>query len=77
VKLDTNPEVSAPPGGIAGATGYRYFTMHVENLAVITQECRDAGARVLVDCAEVRPGVTISMVADPDGNWVEFVDDRS
>jgi glyoxylase I family protein len=77
VKLDTNPEASAPPGGIAGATGYRYFTMQVENLAAITQECRDTGAPVLVDCVEIRPGVTISMVADPDGNWVEFVDDRS
>ncbi len=77
VKLDPNPEVTAPRGGISGATGYRYFTMQVENIAAITQECRDAGAKVLVDCAEIRPGVTISMVADPDGNWVEFVDDRS
>lgn len=77
VKLDENPEASAPPGGIAGATGYRYFTMQVSNLAEITQACKDAGARVVIDQVEVRPKVTISMVTDPDGNWVEFVDDAS
>ena len=49
--------------------------MQVTNLAEITQACKDAGAKVVIDTQEVRPGVTISMVTDPDGNWVEFVDD--
>jgi len=77
VKLDTDPPAQARPGGIGGATGFRYFTMQVSNLAEITDACRAAGAPVLVASAEIRPGVSISMVADPDGNWVEFVDDRS
>ena len=62
---------------IVGASGYRYFTMQVTNLAEITQVCREAGATVIIDAAEIRPGVSISMVADPDGNWVEFVDDTN
>jgi glyoxylase I family protein len=77
VKLDENPAATAPPGGIVGASGYRYFTMQVTNLAEITRACRDAGAAVIIDAAEIRPGVSISMVADPDGNWVEFVDDTN
>jgi catechol 2,3-dioxygenase-like lactoylglutathione lyase family enzyme len=77
VKLAENPSVEAPPGGIGGATGYRYFTIQVTNLAEVTQQCKDAGVRVLVDGAEIRPGLSITMVEDPDGNWVEFVDDRS
>ena len=77
VKLDENPAATAPPGGIVGASGYRYFTMQVTNLAEITQVCREAGATVIIDAAEIRPGVSISMVADPDGNWVEFVDDTN
>lgn len=77
VKLDENPTASAPPGGITGASGYRYFTMQVSNLSEITEACRESGADVIIDGAEIRPGVSISMVADPDGNWVEFVDDRS
>ena len=73
VKFDSDPP-AAVPGGITGATGYRYFTMQVDNLEEIVRECRDAGARVLIEPTEVRPGVRIVMVADPDGNWVEFVD---
>ena len=75
VSLDDKPETAAPPGGITGATGFRYFTMQVSNLAEITEACRAAGSKVVIDQSEVRPGVTISMVTDPDGNWVEFVDD--
>ena len=77
VKLDQDPPVDAPPGGIPGGTGFRYFTMHVSNLAEITGQCRAAGATVIIDCAEIRPGVSITMVTDPDGNWVEFVSDQN
>lgn len=77
VKHDTVPETSSPPGGIAGATGFRYFTMQISNLAEVTEACSDAGVKVIIDQLEVRPGVKISMVADPDGNWVEFVDDTT
>ena len=73
VKFDTDPP-AAVPGGITGATGYRYFTMQVDNLEQIAADCREAGVRVLVEPTEIRPGVRIVMVADPDGNWVEFVD---
>ena len=37
------------------------------------QACEDAGYKVAVKVREARPGVTIGMVEDPDGNWVEFV----
>ena len=61
------------PGPIPAATGYRYWTMRVTNLAAIMQKCADAGVKVVVPVSEPRPGVTIGMVEDPDGNWVEFV----
>lgn len=77
VSHDQTPEVSAPRGGIAGATGLRYFTMQISNLAEVTNACREAGVKVVIDQLEVRPGVSISMVEDPDGNWVEFVDDTT
>ncbi len=72
VKLDTVPE-PGPPGGIVGATGLRYFTMIVDNLDEITTAVAVAGHTIHIDRAEVRPGVSITMCADPDGNWVEFV----
>ncbi len=67
------PPAVAPPGGIAGATGYRYWTMTVSNLAEVVATCSEAGARIAIPVTELRPGITIAIVEDPDGNWVEFV----
>ena len=67
------PASSAPPGPIPKATGYRYWTMRVTNLAEIMEQCEAAGVRVVVPLTQARPGVLIGMVEDPDGNWVEFV----
>ena len=52
------------------ATGLRYVTLTVSNLADVIEECRAAGVSVAVPApiTEVRPGVTIGMVEDPDGN---------
>ena len=72
VKLDTDPPASRT-GGIVGATGMRYFTMQVTNLGEMMAACEAAGVPVAVPESEIRPGVSIGMVEDPDGNWVEFV----
>jgi catechol 2,3-dioxygenase-like lactoylglutathione lyase family enzyme len=75
IKLVVQPSspAKAPPGGIGGATGYRYWTMTVSNLDEITEACQKAGAKIAIAPKEIRPGVRISMVEDPDGNWVEFL----
>jgi glyoxylase I family protein len=67
------PPAGAPPGGIPGAYGYRYWTISVSNLAEITDQCAAAGHTVVVPAREIRDGVSISIVEDPDGNWVEFL----
>lgn len=66
-------EVSAPRGGIQGAYGYRYWTISVSNLTELLAKCEGAGYRVVVPEREIRPGVSIGIVEDPDGNWVEFL----
>ena len=72
VVLDSAP-ASAPPGGIQGATGYRYWTITVSNMGDAVAACAAAGAKVVVKEREIRPGVKIAIVVDPDGNWVEFL----
>ncbi len=67
-------DAEAAGGGIAGATGYRYWTISVTNLDDLAKECQDAGRPVPVAPTEIRPGVRIAMVEDPDGNWVEFLE---
>ncbi len=71
---ETPPPVQAPPGGIGGATGYRYCTLHISNMAEVLEEVREAGYTIAMPMTEIAPGITIAMVEDPDGNWVEFVD---
>lgn len=73
VSMKKAPPASAPPGGIGGSTGYRYWTMSVSNLPEIVAACEAAGAKIAIPITELRPGVTIAMVEDPDGNWVEFL----
>ena len=72
VVLPSTPAVAAP-GGIQGATGYRYWTITVTNMAELLAACADKGHKVIMKERELRPGVRIGMVADPDGNWVEFL----
>lgn len=73
VSLSRQPELAAPPGGIAGATGYRYWTLSVSNLDAVTAQAEEAGRKVVISPREIRPGIRISMIEDPDGNWVELL----
>ena len=75
IKLVVVPSVPAvaAPGGIQGGAGYRYWTITVSNLAEMVKACADAGAPIVWSEREIRPGVRIAMVSDPDGNWVEFL----
>lgn len=73
VAPDKELPAAAPGGGIQGAYGYRYWTISVADLEGITARCGEAGYQVVVAPREIRPGVSISIVADPDGNWVEFL----
>jgi len=73
IALDKEPPATGPAGGIRGATGYRYWTLSVSNLAEMLAACSDAGYTVVIPETELRPGVKIGMVEDPDGNWVEFL----
>ncbi len=72
VVLPSTP-AQAAPGGIPGATGYRYWTMTVKNLPEMMQACESQGHKTIAKERELRPGIKIAIVADPDGNWVEFL----
>ena len=74
----TGQELPSPhKGGLMGAYGFRYFTIHVENLEEITARCTAAGCVVPIANTTIREGVTISLVEDPDGNLVEFLNQVS
>lgn len=64
---------NAMPGHIQAAKGYRYWTISVSNIPELVKTCEDAGYKVAVKETEIRPGVRIAIVEDPDGNLVEFL----
>ncbi|MEE9436634.1 MAG: VOC family protein [Candidatus Adiutricales bacterium] len=73
VELKTPPPAQAPPGGIQGATGYRYWTMSISNITDMVEAVKDGGYTIVLPETEVRPGVKVAIVEDPDGNCVEFL----
>ena len=72
IVVDKTP-APAPPGGIQGGAGYRYWTMSVSSLTSLLETCTARGHKIVVKEQEMRPGVHVGMVEDPDGNWVEFL----
>lgn len=73
VCFDTTPDARPASGGIPDGTGFRYFTIHLNDIAAMMDRLEASGVAVVVPTTEIRPGVTIGMVNDPDGNIVEFV----
>ena len=66
-----------PEGGAVGLEkqlGFRYLTFQIGNLDEVCSACEAAGIPFEVTKRELRPGVKIAMVRDPDGNVVEFVE---
>jgi glyoxylase I family protein len=74
VSLRKPPPATAPPGGIGGATGYRYWTISVSNMPDVVAACEAAGRPIAVPITELAPGIKIAIVEDPDGNWVELLE---
>lgn len=72
--VTTTSEVPAGVGGgLEGCSGMRYFTITVDDIAAAVADCETAGRPIAWPPQESRPGVTVAMVEDPDGNWVEFI----
>jgi len=71
-----DPSARPPQGliGLESQLGFRYVTFVIKNLSDICKELRSKGVVFEVPEKELRPGVRIAMVRDPDGNVVEFVE---
>lgn len=74
VKLIDPTDVPAAGNvGLDKQLGIRYLTFDVSNIDEICADCEAQGIEFEFPKKELRPGVTIAMVRDPDGNVVEFV----
>jgi predicted enzyme related to lactoylglutathione lyase len=62
-----------PDGMLGGATGLRYVTLDVGDVAATLARCETAGRRVAVPLMEFLRGMPVAIVEDPEGNWVELM----
>ena len=68
---------TVPPAGAVGLEnqlGFRYITFVIENLSNLCSELQRLKIEFILPETEIRPGMRIAMVKDPDGNVVEFVE---
>jgi len=71
-----DPKTVPPRGtiGLENQLGFRYVTFVIKNISQICSELKDKGVELTLPETDIRPGVRIAMVKDPDGNIVEFVE---
>lgn len=70
----TKPRPRDHPGAYAAGVGLRWLTLDVVELAPVVDRCRAAGARFQLEPSELRPGLRVAIVEDPDGNAIELVE---
>jgi catechol 2,3-dioxygenase-like lactoylglutathione lyase family enzyme len=71
-----DPKTPPPRGliGLENQLGYRYVTFGIKNISQVCSLLKNKGIEFTQPETEIRPGVRIAMVKDPDGNIVEFVE---
>jgi catechol 2,3-dioxygenase-like lactoylglutathione lyase family enzyme len=62
------------PIGLESQLGFRYVTFVIQDLREVCKDLQSKGIELFLPEKEIRPGVRIAMVKDPDGNIVEFVE---
>ncbi len=71
--IDPKKPPEAGPTGMLAQLGFRYLTFQIANIDEVCAACEKAGIPFEMQKQELRPGIIIAMVRDPDGNVVEFV----
>ena len=71
-----DPKTPPPRGliGLENQLGYRYVTFVIKNISQVYSLLKNRGIEFTLPETEIRPGMRIAMVKDPDGNIVEFVE---
>lgn len=58
-----------------GMSGYRYMTVRVDDLDGVVERAAARGGFVTMGPLELRPGVQLVVLTDPDGNTIEVMQD--
>ena len=70
VLLEENPDATVDP--VRQARGWRYITLQVADIDGVHEKLRGEGVREGLAPITLGEVARISMVLDPDGNWIEL-----
>lgn len=73
----TSPAPPDPPEWFTDRCGLQYVTVRVDDLDGVIQRATHQGGRVTLGPTELRPGVRLAVVADPDGNAIEVIEEAA
>ena len=65
-------DTTATVDPVRGARGWRYITLQVADIDAVHQELRAKGVREGLAPVTLGEVARISMILDPDGNWIEL-----
>ncbi|NIB42421.1 VOC family protein [Pseudomaricurvus alkylphenolicus] len=71
------PPVADSIDSLFQISGLRYLTLYVSSLDDAIQRCQDAGATFAAPKTEISPTVSVFVIQDPDGNFIEFKQDQT
>ena len=72
-----HPTGSERPSNERNTLGATHLAFDVEDIGRTYQHLISHGAQSLNPPVEVAPGRTVCYLQDPDGNWIELIEDRS
>ena len=71
--IEAKPVPPKGPSGIESQLGFRYITFPIQNLAEISNHLKRNGIEFISE-KEIRPGVRIALIQDPEGNVIELME---
>jgi hypothetical protein len=80
LKVMVPTDVPAPPvlaDQLWDVAGLRYLPLRVDALDPLVERWTGAGGTVRGPIVDLRPGVRLAVLVDPDGTVVEAIEDRS
>ena len=69
--LDDKPSNTNPIGDFSTSNGIRYITINLSNLDELITICSKNNVTIINSGMTIRPGVTVALIQDPDGNLIE------
>ncbi len=71
--IEAKPAPPKGPAGLETQLGFRYITFPIQNLAEISARLKENKVEFISE-RELRPGVRIALVKDPEGNVIELLE---